>query len=437
LYKSFVVDASDVPLLRLILHKSVWFRKSRVITSAATINLQQPDQSKPSIRAYRLASLDTLRGLLMLLMAIDHVRDYFSNVTIEPEDPLHSWPALFATRWITHLCAPGFILLAGASIYLQRRRKSPAQLTRILLLRGLWLIFVEIFVVTFGWLYGFGTPFLQVIWAIGLCMMVMAALQWLPISIIAGFGAITVLGHDLFDRVRPQSLGLWANAWRIIHSRGPLVFHGHRVALVVYPIVPWIGVMALGYCFGQVLTKPAESRQRYSVLIGLICLVAFTILRALHGYGDPGSGFQHLGSPERTAMSFLSAQKYPPSLHFLLATLGVVLLLFALTDKLTLSHPFHWMVGLLKVYGRVPFLFYVAHIYLAHALALIVTAATHGDWRFWVTPAIDFSSHLPGWGYSLPIVYLFWLVVIAALYLPCAWFGQLKDRHSAWWLTLL
>jgi uncharacterized membrane protein len=399
--------------------------------------LQRLATAPRNVRNSRIQSVDILRGFLMLLMAVDHVRDYFSNVTIEPEDPLHSWPALFATRWMTHLCAPGFILLAGAGIYLQRRRKSAATLTQLLILRGVWLIFVEIAVVTFGWLYGYGTPFLQVIWAIGLCMIGMAALQWLPMYAIGALGALMVCGHDTLDHIRSQSLGSWANAWRILHSRGPIMIHGHRVAFVVYPIVPWIGVMALGYCFGRVLTEPAQTRQTVSAAIGTASLIIFILLRLFHGYGDPGRGFEHLQTPGRTVMSFLSIQKYPPSLHFLLATLGFILLLFALIDKLTVAGRLSWLSGLLRTYGRVPFFFYVAHIYLAHALALVVTASIHGNWRFWITPEIDFSSHLEGWGYSLPGVYLFWAVVVAILYLPCAWFGRLKDRNDGWWLTLL
>jgi uncharacterized membrane protein len=363
--------------------------------------------------------MDVLRGLLMLLMAIDHVRDYFSNVTIEPLDIVHSWPALFITRWITHLCAPGFILLAGASVYLQRQRKDAATITRTLILRGLWLIVIDVTVVTFGWLYGFGTPFLQVIWVIGICMIVLAGLQWLPVSAVGAFGIILIFGHNLLDRVRAQSLGSWADTWRILHGHGAITYHGHRIAILVYPMIPWIGVMALGYCFGVIVARTQESRRRISAVIGIASLALFVLLRFFHGYGDPGPGFEHLETFEQTVMSFLSVQKYPPSLHFLLATLGIVLLLFALFDKLVVSGQLKRLRSLLNVYGRVPFFFYIAHIYLAHALALAVTAAIHGNWRFWISPAIDFSSHLDGWGYSLPGVYLFWMVVVLAS-IPCA-----------------
>jgi uncharacterized membrane protein len=404
--------------------------------SSSTI-IQRPLQKKFSGRNYRIESIDALRGLLMLLMAVDHTRDYFSNVAIDPADPIHSWPTLFFTRWITHLCAPGFILLAGAGVYLQRQRKSAATLTRSLILRGLWLIVIEVTVVSFGWSFGFGMPILQVIWVIGISMIVLAGLQWLPLSAVGAFGVIVIFGHDLLDRIHAENLGYWSDAWYLLHERGVLTFHAHPLAVYGYPVIPWVGVMALGYCFGWVIAKSPKARQRISVITGTASLVLFASLRLTHGYGDPGPGFERLGTPSHTVMSFLSVQKYPPSLHYLLATLGVVLLLFALFDKVAVAGWLARCRAFLNVYGRVPFFFYIVHIFLIHGLALGVAILTNPNWRFWITPDAVFTRHFSGWGYSLPVVYFVWISVVLALYPFCAWFSGLKDRQRRWWLAYL
>jgi uncharacterized membrane protein len=388
-------------------------------------------------RSYRIESVDVLRGLLMVIMAIDHARDYFSGAGVDPADPVHSWPALFATRWITHICAPGFILLAGTSVYLQRQRKSAAMLTRFLLTRGLWLIFLEITVVSFGWSFGFGPPVFQVIWVIGACMIVLAGLQWLPVPVVGLFAAVVILGDDLLDRVHAATLGGWADFWRIVHERGPLMVHGHFVALYGYPLIPWIGVMALGYCFGVVVAQEPERRQRVSAVLGVVSLSVFAVLRFVGGYGDPGPGWQHLATPAHTVMSFFSVEKYPPSLHYLLSTLGVVLVLFALVDYAVQHARVPHLRALLDVYGRVPFFFYILHIFLIHALALVVAVSIRPDWQFWVTPDVVFMSYFKGWGYSLPVVYAVWISVVLVLYPACAWFSRVKDQRRDWWLSYL
>jgi uncharacterized membrane protein len=373
----------------------------------------------------------------MILMALDHTRDYFSRAAVDPVDPVHSWPALFITRWITHLCAPGFIFLAGGSAYLQSLRKSSATLSRFLFTRGLWLIFLEVTVVSFGWSFGFGMPIFQVIWVIGACMIVLAGLLWLPRPAIGAFAAITILGHNLLDRFGAASFGHWKDAWEVFHQSGMLTFHGHPFALFGYPLVPWIGVMALGFYFGPIFTKTPALRQRLSVLLGITSLAVFTLLRLTHSYGDPGPGLQHLGSPSHTAMSFFDVLKYPPSLHYLLSTLGIILLLFALADFLVEHARVPRLRAFLDVYGRVPFFFYILHIYLIHTLALILAVATRPDWRYWITPDVVFAGHLANWGFSLPGVYAVWISVILILYLPTRWFMQLKARRRDWWLSYL
>src|SRR5260370_5462059 len=336
---------------------------------------ERTEQTEPRLRysgrSYRVESVDVLRGLLMVLMALDHARDYFSSATIDPTDPVHSWPALFITRWVTHLCAPGFILLAGASVYLQRQRKSAATLTRSLILRGLWLIFLEITVVSFGWSFGFGKPILQVIWVIGVCMIALAGLQWLPLPAVGLVGAIVILGPNLLDPIHASALGNWSDAWYILHERGWLTFHAHSIALYGYPVIPWIGVMALGYCFGAVVTLAPERRQRISALLGAVSLGAFALLRLTHSYGDPGPGFEHLDTLAHTMMSIFSVQKYPPSLHYLLATLGIVFLLFSILYHAAEHARTPHLRASFDVYGRVPLFFSILRIFLIHTRALV------------------------------------------------------------------
>lgn len=385
----------------------------------------------------RIEAVDLLRGLLMIIMALDHTRDYFSNATVNPIDPLHSWPALFATRWITHLCAPGFVLLTGASAWLQRSNgKTRAQLSRLLLTRGLWLIFLEVTLISFGWQFNLHLLIFQVIWVLGAAMIVLAGLQWLPTPVVGIFGATLVLGHNLLDRFQAQSFGRWTDAWEIFHERGPLSFHGYRFAVMSYPLIPWIGVIALGYCFGSLLTANPQRRRPRSILIGSAMLVAFALLRLTGSYGDP-QPWQHLATVAQSAMSFMAVLKYPPSLQYLLATLGINLLLFALFDKAVQLNLWPRIRAFFDVYGRVPFFYYVLHIYLLHIVALTATAAVGLDWHHWTQPGSVFFGHLPGWGLSLPGVYAVWLSVVLVLYPPCLWFSRLKSRRRDWWLSYL
>jgi uncharacterized membrane protein len=385
----------------------------------------------------RLESIDILRGLLMILMALDHARDYFTSVRgINPTDPLHSWPALFATRWITHLCAPGFIALAGTSVFLQRKRGKPAQaMARLLASRGLWLMFLEITLISFGWSFSLA-PALQVIWVIGIAMIFLATLQWLPTAVVGAIGAAIVLSHNLLDGIRTEGVGGDALLWRFFHQQGPIFLHGQMVGFILYPIVPWIGVICLGYAFGPIAAAGPLRRQKLSILLAVALLFAFTLLRIFHGYGDDYA-FQHLATPAETAMSFLEVEKYPPSLQYLLATLGVLLLLYALFDRAVTSNWARHLRAIVETYGRVPFFYYVLHIYILHGLALALTAERGMNWRFWLIPGAFFLRHLDGWGYSLPGVYLIWSLTVLALYFPCRWFANVKARRRDWWLSYL
>ena len=394
-----------------------------------------PIPLNPSVR--RLEAIDILRGLLMILMAIDHTRDFFTSQTgFDPTNPMRSWPALFATRWITHLCAPGFIALAGTAVYLQRQRgKTRGQMAKLLITRGLWLVFLEITLISFGWSFAFG-PGLQVIWAIGVSMVFLGLLQRLPTLTIGIIGVAIVGLHNLMDGIMPRSFGGGANLWEFIHVPGPLIVHHQFVGIVAYPVVPWIGVICLGYAFGTVVHLGPKHRQRVVAMLGVGFLFAFTALRLADGYGDHFM-FQHLATPSKTAMSFLEVEKYPPSLQYLLATFGVLLLMYAVMDLAVSQDWVRRLRGFVEVYGRVPFFYYVLHIYLIHAIALLWTAHLHMNWRFWTVPGAVFVDHLDGWGYSLEGVYLVWAIVVLSLYFPCLWFSRVKARRRDWWLSYL
>ena len=373
----------------------------------------------------------------MVLMAIDHARDYFTGVVnIDPTDPLHSWPALFATRWITHLCAPGFIALAGTSVYLQRQRGKPrGQVTRLLLTRGLWLVFLEVTLISFGWFFSFALG-LQVIWAIGVSMIFLGLLQRLSPLSIGVIGAVIVVGHNLLDGFHLRGKSAEAVLWNMVHQTGPLFIQGHIVGMVLYPILPWIGVICLGYAFGPIVALTPARRQRIALLMGVAMLTVFSLLRGLDAYGDP-ERFHLLATKTETAMSFFDVTKYPPSLEYLLSTLGVLLLLYAEIDWAAARDWVGPLRRFFEIYGRVPFFYYVLHIYLLHAAALLITADRGMNWRFWTIPGAVFIMHLDGWGYGLPGVYLAWISVVLVLYFPCRWFGHVKARRRDWWLSYL
>jgi len=268
-------------------------------------------------------------------------------------------------------------------------------------------------------------------------MIVLAGLQWLPLSVVGVFAAVVIFGHNTLDGIHAATLGNWADTWYILHQRGFLTLNGHPVALYGYPLLPWVGVMALGFSLGPLFLQSPERRQRLSALLGMALLGLFAVLRLTHSYGDPGPGWQHLATPTNTLMSFFSVEKYPPSLHYLLGTLGVVFLLFSLVDYAVEHARAEHIRAFLDVYGRVPFFFYILHIFLLHSLALAVAASIRPDWQFWITPYVIFIGHFKNWGYSLPVVYAIWGCVVLALYPACAWFSKLKDRRRDWWHSYL
>ncbi len=388
--------------------------------------------------ASRLESIDLLRGLLMLLMALDHTRDFFSSATVNPTDPLASWPALFFTRWITHLCTPGFIALAGTSVYLQRQRgKTRPQLMKLLVTRGCWLLLLEVTVISFGWLFIFPAPFLQVIWAIGVAMIVLGFLQWLPVAVVGAIGASIVLFHNLLDPIQAESLGHAADLWKLLHEQGMLLYQGHPIGFAFYPVLAWIGVICLGYAFGPLAVALPAVRRRTAGMMAVILLIAFCLLRVRSGYGDLYH-WHRLATPVQSAMFFLEVQKYPPSLDYVLSTFGVLLMLYVAFDKAAGENWLPGLRGFVEIYGRVPFFYYVLHIYLIHGAALLLTLATHRNWRLFVGfQGLMTGARPEGWGFSLPGVYGLWLCFVLVLYLPCLWFSRLKAQRRDWWLSYL
>lgn len=382
-------------------------------------------------KTQRLTSVDMLRGLVIILMALDHTRDFFHSQAwlMDPTDPETSNLALYLTRWVTHFCAPTFVLLAGMSAFLQGSfGKTKGDLARFLITRGLWLIFLEMTVLNFAWnftIFGFG---LQVIWALGVGMIVLAGLIWLPRAAVLAVGVAIVAGHNLLDPITPAQLGPAAPLWAVLHEGG-LVF---TAFFIVYPVLPWIGVMALGYGLGPVLLEEPARRRRTLTLLGLSMIAVFLVLRGINLYGDPRA-WTTLAEPVRTAFSFFNLQKYPPSLDYLLATLGVALVALPCLERAK-----GWFGELLLVYGRAPLIFYIAHIFLIHGLAMAIGTALGFEPRIFIWVMADPAPMVKAeWGFPLLAVYGFWVLVVAALYPLCRWWGGLKQRRRDWWLSYL
>lgn len=387
--------------------------------------------------SYRIESIDLLRGLVMILMALDHVRDYFHSGALlyEPTDLSQTNIILFFTRWITHFCAPVFMFLSGTSAYLVGKRKGKKALARFLLTRGLWLIFLEFTVVNFGWYFNFPFPSIDflVIWALGFSMIALAGFIYLPLPWILGIGLAMVFGHNLLDKIQVPGNDIDSILWSLFHQSNFYQFDGFTL-FVGYPVVPWIGVMALGYCLGKLYEPETDAAKRKKLLLwmGATAVVLFVLIRYTNAYGDM-SPWQHQNSRSFTFLSFLNVSKYPPSLLYLLITLGPALLFLAFTEKSGL-----WLSGKIKVIGRVPMFYYLVHLYLIHLAALFATyfcGHTPGDMI--LTGWIAFQPQLKGYGFSLGTTYVVWLVIVIILYFLCRWYDRYKRSHQQWWLSYL
>jgi uncharacterized membrane protein len=409
----------------------------RAESPAPTTDHERPSADTPRRTGERQASIDLLRGVVMILMALDHVRLYFTNVPFQPEDMARTNLALFLTRWVTHYCAPAFFLLAGTSAYLSgmrgsSRSRSGSEVSGFLWRRGLWLVLLELTLVGFAWTFSPGWSWAGVIWALGWSMVIMAALVRLPIGWLMGIGAAMVLGHDLLDGVQPGAFGPLGWLWSILHVPGPFEVAGIGY-FVLYPLVPWVGVMALGYALGATYEWPGERRRRLLVWTGVAMVVGFVLLRLTNLYGNPGGPFAPQGAPAMTLVALLNTDKYPPSLQFLLMTLGPTILLLGLLDG---ARPGR-LVRRVEVFGRVPMFYYVLHIFAIHLLALVVALAAGQPWQQLGWNGRFPGSPPPGYGYGLAAVYGFWALAVALLYGPCRWFEGVKRRSARWWVRYL
>ena len=379
----------------------------------------------------RLQSIDILRGLVMVIMALDHSRDFLSNAPFDPTDLAHTSPALFFTRWITHVCAPVFVLLAGTGAYLSTSNgKSTLDLARFLATRGLWLVFLEVAIITpLGWSFNWSFSFvrMQVFWAIGASMVVLAALvPVLPRRMIGALGLLIVLGHNLLDGPHADWLGPLAPTWRFLHTMSVVPIAPHQMLIFLYPLAPWFGVMALGYGFGDIVQLEASRRRMALLSLGAGMILLFLILRASNLYGDPKPWIAQ-PTTVMTALSWINGTKYPPSLIYLLMTLGPAMIVLALIDRAPpiVTHP-------LATLGRVPLFYYLLHLPLIHGIAVLLSHLRYGQsgWLMHDMMAQKGAAFpLPhGYGYDLWVVYAVWLGAVVALYPACRWFAGVKQK---------
>ncbi len=376
----------------------------------------------------RIRSIDALRGLVMIIMALDHVRDFFSADALhfQPDDLARTTTALFFTRWVTHICAPVFMFAAGIAAFLWwQHGKTLHQLSVFLWKRGLWLVFLELTALRFAEFFSLtqGPVVLTVLWALGWSMVALGFLVHLPVRVLAVLSVLVISMHNLADPLTFSS-----PLWNILHQPGFFVLHGIPV-VVGYPLIPWFAVMSAGFCFGRVVQLAPRERQRWMIRVGLVTTLAFLVIRGINGYGDPvrWSG---------TLLSFLRCTKYPPSLDFLTMTLGPALLLLAWFDTLNFGarNP-------LIVFGRVPLFYFIVHFFVAHLLAFPLALLRYGRVGFLLNPypTLGGSPKLypADYGYSLWAVYLIWISVVLVLYPLCVWYGRLKERRRDWWLSYL
>jgi uncharacterized membrane protein len=404
------------------------------------LGIHAPEHPAPTPR---LVSVDLLRGLAMVIMALDHTRDFLTYLRFPPEDMAHTYGALFFTRFITHYCAPVFAFLAGTGAFLSTRRgKTIEQASWFFFTRGLWLVLLEFTVVDFAW--GF-VPWAQagVIWILGWSMVAMALIVRLPMRWITILGLGMIATHNLLDSINPASFGTLYWAWMLLHSPGRIALGPHFLFTVRYVLIPYVGIMAVGFAFGALLGRP--DRRKWILTIGLSMTALFFLLRGINLYGNGIAGLT-FGYPRSagpwnaeptlslTVISFFNVLKYPPSLDYLLVTLGPALTLLGLLDR---AKGTRGLSRFLLVYGRVPLFYYLLHLYLIHVIAIVVSLMSRQP-IWYGTVIADFAQKPIGYGHGLPFIYAMWLLAVGILYLPCLWFMKFRSRHREWtWLSYL
>jgi uncharacterized membrane protein len=392
-----------------------------------------------TLTAKRITSIDLLRGLIMIIMALDHVRDYFhaDAFLYDPLDLEKTSVALYFTRWITHFCAPIFVLLAGTSAFLTGQRKTKKQLAFFLVTRGIWLMILEETVVNFEWFFNIHFNFFifGVIWVLGLCMILLAALIFLPRNLLLIFGLIMVAGHNLLDKTVVLEHNAAGFIWGMLHEAKPFRI-GQSNILEFYHVIPWVGVMALGYCLGSLFAKDFDPAKRKRILlrIGISSWVLFIIIRSINVYGNLYP-WTPQSTPIMTVLSFLKIHKYPPSLDYLLVTEGFALIFLSLTENIS-----NRLTKIISVFGRVPMFYYLLHLILIHLGAMLAAVLTGYRWSDMVS-FDQWITNLPrfkGYGFSLGTVYLIWIALVIILYPFCKWYDRYKSAHKEkWWLSYL
>ena len=384
----------------------------------------------------RINSIDLLRGLVMIIMALDHTRDFFhiDAMTGDPVNPLTTTVPLFFTRWITHYCAPIFVLLSGISAFLSSKNKSPEDASIFLIKRGAWLVFVEISVVTLGLTFNpfFNFIILQVIWAIGMSMILLGIFSRISFRLTLITGILLIAGHNILDYSRPPGNDFGGGLLNIFLVSKGKIFTGipNHIIGDFYAILPWTGIMFLGYCMGTWFKKDRDTawRKKWLTVTGCSLIAVFILLRLTRSYGDPlpwQPGYHSF-------LSFLNTNKYPPSLLYTCMTLGPALLFLAFFEQIQ-----NRLTEIITVYGRVPFFYYILHFYILHAVLVVLFFASGHTAEQIADPNSIFLFRPIKFGYSLPLVYLIWLSVVASLYIPCRWFYRYKSTHSQWWLKYL
>ena len=391
------------------------------------------------LKTKRITSIDLLRGFIMIIMALDHVRDYFhaDAFLYDPLDLNKTSVLLYFTRWITHFCAPIFVLLAGTSAFLSGQRKSKKELAGFLVKRGLWLVILEQTAINFSWFFNVHFTFfiLGVIWVLGLAMICLAGLIFLPRKWILGIGLLMVFGHNLLDNMHFNTHDLTGFLWGAIHER-KLFEIGATSIGEGYQLIPWAGVMALGYCLGSIFQNGFDPGRRRKILLqlGLGSWILFIIIRSINAYGNL-LAWETQPTGVRTFLSFLNISKYPPSLDYLLVTEGFAFIFLALTENLS-----NRVSGIISVFGRVPMFFYIIHIWLIHLFATLLAVLQGHSWTDMTafTSWVDGMPVLKGYGLPLSGVYIVWISLIVVLYPLCKKYDRYKSSHKEkWWLSYL
>ncbi|MEO6669478.1 MAG: heparan-alpha-glucosaminide N-acetyltransferase domain-containing protein [Ferruginibacter sp.] len=387
----------------------------------------------------RIESIDLLRGLIMIIMALDHTRDFFhkDGLTGNPLDPETSYPILYFTRWITHFCAPAFVFLAGLSAWLQGRRKTKGELGIFLVKRGLWLIVFDLTIMTLVLTADihFDLFILETLWSIGAGLVILGLLIRLPFAIILPIGLVIFFGHNLLDfaeKTRMGNLPVW---WKLLHQPGMVPLWGDHNLFIFYPFLSWAGLTLLGYCCGKLFTDvEADRRNKILLGIGTAAIILFVILRFLNTYGDPIPWSTQKNSMA-TFFSFMNVQKYPPSMLFLCASIGPLMIFLALI-KNTSGKP----AKFISVYGRVPLFYFVVHFSILHVSQIIVYLFRGHSVAVGMKglPGLPFKFAIPGEGFTLWLVYVIWILLVIIMYPLCKWYDRYKINHKEkWWLSYL